>query len=199
MRQSGPGIVLQALQRVIDPHGIKQRQRKGVARAVLPQAIRHLVTHMGQFRGGKMQGQFGRRHIVAAQVVALFEDVRVGDFLLRPLDGDRRAIILHQKAQLLHQVAPEVIGVGDGGGVGAGPLELRIGPRNTGLDAGRAVFHAKFRVAEALPLLLRWRQAGVEIAFHAGLQAAGGCRGGGRSADRRRLQVSGHGSMRQSL
>ena len=129
---------------------------------------------MGEARHREVQGELGGSYTVAPQIVALIQDVRIGDLLFRCLDGDRRVVVLHEMGELLHQVAPEMRGMRHGGCIDAGSLELGEGARDAGLDATPTIFDPKFRIAKAFPFLGRWGLAGVEIAVKAAAETAGG-------------------------
>ena len=108
----GARVVLEPLQRVVDADGVEEGQRQGLARPMVPLAVGDLVAHLREARHRKVNGQFGGRDAVAPEVVALFEHVRVGDFLFGPRDFDAGAIVADQVAQLLD---PDSVGNGRAG------------------------------------------------------------------------------------
>ncbi len=102
--------MLEALQRIVDADRIEEGQGLRLAGAMVPFAIGDLVADMGELRGGEVQRQFGGGDAVAAEVVARFDDIGVGDFLGGALDLDRRLVVAHEVAELLDEVAAEMVG-----------------------------------------------------------------------------------------
>ena len=96
-----------------------------------------------------MLGEFRRGMGAAAELVAPFEHVRIGDLLVADADLDGRAVIAHQVVQLLEQIGPIEGRLGDGRRIDPGPLELGIGPLLDRRQGGRAIIETQFRIAEA--------------------------------------------------
>ena len=170
----GAGIMLDALQGIIHPHRIEHGQRQGVGRHVVPMAIGDFIAHQIKAGHGEMQGQFNGLGAFAAQVIALVEDVGVGDFLEGDAHLDGGGVVLHQIGELVHEVAAEMGGLGNGCDIGAGALEFGEGARDRRLHPLRLVGHAQLGVAKTAALVGRGGLAGGKIAVKAGFQAGGG-------------------------
>ena len=141
---------------------------------MVPIAVGDFIAHQIEAGHGKMERQFGGLGAFAAQVIALVEDVGVGDFLEGDAHLDGGGVILHQIGELVHEIAAEMGGLGYGRDIGARALEFGEGARDRRLHALGLVGDAQLGVAKTAALVGRGGLAGGKIAVKAGFQAGGG-------------------------
>ncbi|MNC31063.1 hypothetical protein D3C75_793710 [compost metagenome] len=147
------GVVHQAAQREVDPRGIEQRQWHDFSTVPVVQAISDVVGGRRQVGAGEHSRQLRSGNAATGQLVALVDHIGIRDVLLADADFYRNSVVMHQRAQLLQQVATERSGLGDGDAVGAGNLDLGIGAGGGGDFAMAVVGQAQCRVAEQVALI----------------------------------------------
>ena len=132
----GAGVVHQAAQRVIDAHGVEQRERAlGVGR-LSNSAVGDLVADHREQRRREIAGEVGGGGAAAPEVVAGLEHVGIGDLLGADADLDLGAVIRRPAAAAAQQIGAEIGGLGHRGGIDAGRGNLA---KARGIDRRRAV------------------------------------------------------------
>ncbi len=146
------GVVHQATQREVDPSGIEQRQWQGFGTTPVIQPVGDVVGGSRQVGAGEHPRQLRGGDAAAGQFVALVDHVGVRDVLFADADLYRDGVVVHQRAQLLQQVATKSSRLGDGHAVGTGHLDLGVGPRGGGDFTVAVIGQAQRRVAEQVAL-----------------------------------------------
>ena len=75
-----------------------------------------------------MARQLAGGHATLGDVLHALDHVGVGNLLAAQIDADLGVVLGNQRLELFQQVAAEVPGMRDRGGVDARPLEFRISP-----------------------------------------------------------------------
>jgi hypothetical protein len=151
----GAGVVLKPLERIVHTHRVEERKRQVLSGFVVPDAIGNLIADESQFRGWKMQSQFSGCDAIAPQIIALFQNIGVGDLLIRDVHLDQRPIVARKVFQLFGQITAEVIGVGNCCGIDPRPLELREGAGNPRLEAVGCIADPELRIGGARSSMVR--------------------------------------------
>ncbi|MNS49539.1 hypothetical protein D3C72_821490 [compost metagenome] len=146
------GVVHQAAQREVDPRGIEQRQWHDFSMVPVVQAISDVVGGRRQVGAGEHSRQLRSGNAATGQLVALVDHIGIRDVLLADADFYRDGVVVHERAQLLQQVATESSRLGNGDTVGTGHLNLGVGPRGGGDFTVAVVGQAQRRVAEQVAL-----------------------------------------------
>ena len=157
MAPFAPRIVHEAAQRIVDAGGVEQRQRAGLAFAVLPLAVGDLVADRGQLRRREVAGELGGGHRPAGQRIGALQHVGVGDLLVADRDLDLGAVLGEEGGELLDQIAAKRARVRDGGLVDAGTLQPAESPPVARQRAvGIAMDDTQLWIAKGCPR--RWRR-----------------------------------------
>jgi hypothetical protein len=128
----GAGVVLQAGQREVGAQAVEQGQRPVLLHGRVPDPVGDLVADEGQVRGREEAGDVLAADVGLVQVDAGVQHVGIGDLLAGPVDLDLHLEVVHQQGQLLDQIVAELIGLGDRGGVDAGPADPGVRARQLG-------------------------------------------------------------------
>ena len=118
-----PGIMDKAPERIIDAHGVEQRQRTRGPGFKFPEPVSDFVADFRQKRDREMPRKFCRAD--AGQLIALLENIGVGNVLPAWTDVELGSEFLRQRAQLFQQIGPERRGLRDGGRVATRCREFR--------------------------------------------------------------------------
>ncbi len=164
----------EAAQRIIDAQRIEQRERQLPSWCGGPGTVGDLIADCRKQGARKVVGEFLGGNAAVTQLVALVENVGVGDFLTAHGNGNFGPVVGDEVAQLLGQVVAEGGWLRDGRGVDAGALELCIGAGDRWLWSIGSVGDAKLGIAEAGAHFRRRRRARLHEPLERRLQAAGG-------------------------
>jgi hypothetical protein len=157
------GVVHEAMQGKIDAHGVEQRQRPRSALRHRPLAVRDLVADEPQERRREITGQLDRGHAPLGDLLDALQHEGIGNLLVAQPDLDLGAVLLHQRYELLEQIAAEVPRMRHRRFVDAGLLEFGERAAGAGGGADLVADHAQQRIAEGGALLERRGRAGCEI------------------------------------
>ena len=158
----GACVVHESAQRIVGSSGIEQRERALRAGSDFEQAVGDFIPDNRERRRGEMTREFRRGHAAAAELVAGFEDIGVGDFLGADADLDFGAEFRHERLELLQQIGAEILRLRHRRRIHAGRREFGEGARARGRRAVGAVAHAQARITEARAHLRARRDAGIE-------------------------------------
>jgi hypothetical protein len=128
----GAGVVAQAGQREVGAQAVEQGQRPGLLHRRAPHPVGDLVADEGQVGGREEAGDVLGADVGLVQVDAGVQHVGIGDFLAGAVDLDLDLEVVEQQGQLLDQVILELVGLGDRGGVDAGPADPGVRARQLG-------------------------------------------------------------------
>src|SRR5262245_29301213 len=146
------GIMHQTAQGIVGANRVEKRKGQGLARALLPYAIGYLIANRRKQGSWKIVGDVGSRHAIAAELVARFKNIGVGDLLSADLCLDLGIVVTHEMGQLFDQVSAKGARLSYCCLVNARPLELCIGSRQRRLRQTPFIGDGKLGIAEAVAL-----------------------------------------------
>ena len=147
------GVMHETAQREVDPHGVEQGERTRPPVLEHPRAVGDLIADIGEHGRREMTRQLGDRQFAVDELVALFRDKWIGNFLAACHDIEARAELVDQRPQLLEQVLAEIGRLRHRRRIEPRSLELRPGAAREPDGAGGTPVDTQLGIAEAAAFL----------------------------------------------